>query len=119
MRSSVGPEKPQARCAPSALIEKAPLHCRLNDCTGPHVWRPASSAAAKHLDVEVADFLAQGVAVDPEQVSGADLVAARGRERHRQERMLDLTQDTVIEAGRRLVVATGRVVRGEGSIDRC
>src|SRR5437016_3568182 len=49
-----------------------------------------SPAAAEHLNVEIADLLAQGVAVDAEQVGGADLVAAGGGERHREERMLDL-----------------------------
>jgi hypothetical protein len=50
----------------------------------------ASAAAAEDLDIEIADFLAQRVAIDPEQIRRADLVTARGRERHRQERMLDL-----------------------------
>src|SRR5260370_40412518 len=70
-------------------------------------WAPAapnapgaSAAAAEHLDVEVADFLAQCVAVDPEQVGGPDLIAARGRERHRQQRVLDLAQDAVVQTGR-------------------
>ena len=50
----------------------------------------ASAAAAEDLNVKIADFLAQRVAIDPEQICGADLVAAGGRKRHRQERMLDL-----------------------------
>jgi hypothetical protein len=41
--------------------------------------RPASAAAAEHLDVEIADLLAQRVAIDPEQIGGPDLVAAGGR----------------------------------------
>src|SRR6266851_8829054 len=65
----------------------------------------ALPAAAEHLDVEVADLLAQGVAVETEQIGGADLVAAGRRERHREERMLDLAQHPVIEAGRRHFVA--------------
>ena len=56
-----------------------------------HHREGGSAAATEDLDIEVADFLAQRVAVDPEQVRGADLIAARGGERHRQERMLDLT----------------------------
>ncbi len=40
------------------------------------------SAAAEDLDVEVADLLAKGVAVDAEQIRGADLIAAgRGQGR--------------------------------------
>src|SRR5882672_5456197 len=69
-----------------------------------------SPAAAEHLDVEIADLLAQRIAVDPEQVGGADLVAAGGRERHREQRMLDLPQNAVIEAGGRQLVAEGRKV---------
>ncbi len=33
-------------------------------------------AAAENLDVEIADFLSQRIAVDPQQVGGADLIAA-------------------------------------------
>jgi len=39
---------------------------------------------AEHLDVEVADLLAQRVAVEAQQRRGADLVAARRRERRHQ-----------------------------------
>ena len=67
-----------------------------------------SAAAAEHLDVEVADLLAQGVAVEAEQLGGPDLVAARGRQRRGHQRLLDLPQDAVIEAGRRQVVARSR-----------
>ena len=61
----------------------------------------ALAAAAEDLNVEIADFLTQRVAIDPEQICGADLVAASGRKGHRQERMLDLPEHPVVEAGRR------------------
>src|SRR5438876_7846692 len=61
----------------------------------------ALAAAAEDLNVEIADFLTQRVAIDPEQICGADLVAASGRKGHRQERMLDLPEYPVVEAGRR------------------
>src|SRR5580693_8555598 len=77
-----------------------------------------SAAAAKNLDVEIADLLAQGVAVDAEKVGGPNLVAARGRQRHRQQRMLDLAQHPVIEAGRRQGVAEAREIRREVPLDR-
>ena len=65
-------------------------------------------AAAKDLNIEIADFLAQGVAVDAEQVSGADLVAAGRRQGGREQRVLHVTQNPVVEAGRRqAVVETG------------
>src|SRR5689334_24442485 len=65
------------------------------------------------LDVEVADLLAQGIAVEAEQVGGANLVAAGGGERGRKQRDLDLLEDAVIEAGRRHAVRETREVRGE------
>src|SRR3954468_411152 len=60
----------------------------------------ASIAAAEDLNIEVSDLLPQRVSVDPEQVGGPDLVSPGGREGHRQQRVLDLPQDAVIEAGR-------------------
>src|SRR5258708_6928120 len=61
----------------------------------------ASAAGAENLNVEIADLLAQGIAIDAEEVRGADLVAACGGERHGQQRVLDLPQDPVIEPRRR------------------
>src|ERR1700736_4781512 len=40
-----------------------------------------SSTRPIDLDVEVADLLAQGIAVDAEEIGGADLVAARRGQR--------------------------------------
>src|SRR5215471_13287116 len=81
-------------------------------------FAPFSPAAAEHLDIQIADLLAQRVAVDPEQIGGADLVAAGGGERHRQERMLDLPQNAVIEPGRRQLVAESGEVRRKMPLDR-
>src|SRR5882757_4127571 len=74
---------------------------------------PASAAAAIDLNIEVPDLLAQRVAVKPEQVGGADLVAARGRQRRGKQRHLDLFQDAVIEPRRRHAVGKAREVRGQ------
>src|SRR5271166_3642736 len=60
-----------------------------------------STPAAEHLDIQIADFLAQSIAVDAKQIGCPDLVAAGCRQRYRQKRMLDLAQHAVIEAGRR------------------
>src|SRR5262245_15748849 len=60
------------------------------------IGHPRSPAAAEHLNIEIADFLAQGVAVDPQQVGGPDLVAAGRRQRHRQQRVFDLAQHPVV-----------------------
>src|SRR5262245_6858751 len=76
------------------------------------------TAAAEYLDVQIADLFPQRVAVDAEQVGGADLVAASGGERHRQQRMLDLAQDAVIEPGRRQLVAEGREICRQVTFDR-
>src|SRR5215470_20103429 len=78
----------------------------------------ALAAAAEDLNVEIADFLTQRVAIDPEQICGADLVAASGRKRHRQERMLDLPQHPMVEAGRRQSVAETREISGQMPLDR-
>src|SRR6201993_5411038 len=77
----------------------------------------ALAAAAEDLNVEVADFLPQRVAIDPEQICGADLVTASGRKRHRQERMFDLPEHPVVEAGRRKSVAEGREIRRQVPLD--
>src|SRR5882672_5370141 len=46
------------------------------------------AAGAKDLDIEVADLLAQRIAVDAKKVGGANLVAAGRGQRHRQQRLL-------------------------------
>src|SRR5205814_4110554 len=76
------------------------------------------SAGADDLDVEVADLLAKGVAVDPEQVGSADLVAAGRGQRRRQQRMFDLAQDAVIEAGRRKPIAEVREIARQMPLHR-
>jgi hypothetical protein len=42
------------------------------------------TSAPVHLDIQIADFLPQGVAVEPKKVSRADLIAARRGERRSQ-----------------------------------
>src|SRR5438067_4239415 len=74
-------------------------------------------ARAHHLDVEVADLLAQRVAVDAEQVGSADLVATGGGERGREQRVLDFAQNAVIEAGRRHAVGEAGEIAGEMALD--
>jgi hypothetical protein len=73
------------------------------------VWRPQSGrrsadlAAARPIDLnfEVADFLAQRITINTEEIGGADLIASRGRKRRRQKRRLHFPQNAVIQAGRR------------------
>ena len=77
------------------------------------------SAGADHLDVEIADLLAQGVAVHPQQVGRADLIAARCRQSRRQQRVLDLAQNAVIEPGRRQTLAEISEVARKVALHRC
>src|SRR5947209_17500672 len=57
-----------------------------------------SAPGAVHRDIQIADLLAQRVAVEPKKIGGADLVAAGRRQRRGEQRHLDFTQDAVIEA---------------------
>src|SRR5579871_4367122 len=76
------------------------------------------AAAAVNLDIQVADFLPQRIAVQTEQVGRADLVAAGRRQRRGQKRHLDLLEDAVIEAGRRYAIGKAREVRRQIRLDR-
>src|SRR6266404_3587144 len=74
--------------------------------------------AAVDLDVQIADFLPQCIAVEAEQVGGAALIATGRGQRRGQERHLDFLEDAVIEAGRRHAVREAREVRGQIGLDR-
>src|SRR6266516_4679252 len=63
--------------------------------------RRRSTGGADYLDFKLANLLAQRVAVDAQEIGGADLIAARGGERGRQQRIFDLPQDPMIKARRR------------------
>ena len=63
-------------------------------------------------------FLRSVLRLTPEQVGGPDLVAAGRRQRRRQQRILDLAQDAVIEAGRRQLVAEAREIARQMALDR-
>src|SRR6185503_20941841 len=66
-----------------------------------------SAAGPDHLDVQIADFLAQGVAVEPQQVGSPDLIATGGSQSCREQWILNLAQDAVVQAGRRQAVIEG------------
>src|SRR5262249_41820681 len=96
-----------------------PHCCRIETNPGhPPQDSSPSAAGAEDLDVEVADFLAQSVAVDAQEVGGPDLVATGGRQGHGQERLLDFPQDTMVEAGRRQAVAEASEIGREVALDR-
>jgi hypothetical protein len=54
-----------------------------------------------HLQFEIPHLLAQGVAVDAQELSGADLIASGRGESGADEGSLDLAQDSVVKTGRR------------------
>src|SRR6478735_10011845 len=83
------------------------------------VWPQADQRAVRrwsliatpiNLDIQVAYLLAQRVAVEPEQVGGADLIAPGRRQRGRQQGHFDFLEDPVIKAGwRHAVGETGKM----------
>ena len=93
------------RAEPTALDSKGRTACRL--ACGVRNTRMSSALMRR----------AQRVAVQAQQLGGADLIAARGRQRGRQQRQLDLADDAVIETGRRQVLAEAGEVAGEVALD--
>src|SRR6266478_2280731 len=91
----------------------ATLVCRLRvrRTRGRRSNRQILIAAPVNLDVEVANLLSQGVAVEAQQVSGANLVTPGRRQCRRQQGNLDFLEDTVIEARRRYPVRETRKMR--------
>src|SRR5579863_2634910 len=70
------------------------------------------------LNVQVPDFLPQRIAVEAQQVSRPDLIAAGRRERGREQRDLDLFQDAVIETRWRHAIREAGEVRGQIGLHR-
>src|SRR5262245_36690489 len=61
---------------------------------------PALAAlGSHHLDSEIANFLAQSVAVKPQKIGGANLVSAGRNQRCRDQRQLDFLQNAAVETG--------------------
>src|SRR5262245_53506479 len=72
---------------------------------------PASAylRRANHGDVEVLDLLAQRIAIEPQKAGGTQLITACCPQGQREQRPLDLGNDTIVHAVRRQPIA----VRGE------
>src|SRR5262249_47429463 len=77
-----------------------------------------SVAAAKHLNVEVADFLPQSVAVKPQQIGCPDLISPGCCQGGRKQRIFDLAQNAVIEPGWRQAIFEPREISCEVALDR-
>src|SRR5687767_1353412 len=88
-----------------------------------HAWEtraePPSvgSEPAYHLDPQFADLLAQGIAVQSQQLGGADLVPAGCGQGDGYERALDLADDTVVEPRRGQPFAIFREMLGQIAFD--
>src|SRR6266853_4320175 len=74
--------------------------------------------APVNLDVQVANLLPQRVAVEAEEVGGADLVAPGRRQRGREQRHLDFLQNPVIKPRRRHAIGEPGEVRRQIGLDR-
>ena len=74
-------------------------------------WRPA------HVDVQIADFLAQCVPVQAQNVGGLQLVATRGRQRARDQRPLDLADQPIVDTGRRQGAVMGAEIAVDVALD--
>src|ERR1700748_3108240 len=85
-----------------------------------HAWQRAMRvlvpknlliAASVDLNVQVANLLAQRVAVEAQQVRRPDLIAPGRRERRRSQRLLDVLAYAVIETRRRHAIGETREMR--------
>ena len=100
---------------------------RCSSCR-PSVERPAKLSlgspasadlrCAYHRDVEVLDLLAQRIAIEPQKTGGAQLVPARRPQRQRQQRPLDLGNDTIVHAVGRQPIAVSGEHRLQMAVDR-
>src|ERR1700742_2437525 len=77
----------------------------------------ASNPGANDLDVQIPDLLAQRVAIDAEQVGGANLIPAGCGECCRQERVFHLAQNAMVKPGRRQVIVKAREVTRQVAFD--
>src|ERR1700726_5152045 len=71
------------------------------------------SAAPVNLNIEITDLFAQRVAVEAEQIGGADLIAPCRRQCRRQQRHFDFLEDSVVEPRRRHAVGEAGKMRGQ------
>src|ERR1700681_1179558 len=70
-----------------------------------------STAAAIDLNVQIADLLAEGIAVEPQKVGRPDLIAAGRCQCCGEQRHLDFLEDAMIETRRRHAVGETRKMR--------
>src|SRR6185437_13472842 len=80
---------------------------RCSSTTGLRAWQSflIGPEPPDHIQPKVADFLAQGITVKTQQLGGADLIATRRRQADGDQGPLHVHQDTVINAGRRQLIA--------------
>src|SRR5580704_17222187 len=83
------------------------------------IAKNALPASAVDLNLEVANFLAQRIAVDPKQVGGADLVTACGSQGRRQQGVLKVGPAPGAGAGARRAGGDGCNGGGRAPRERC
>src|ERR1700738_3520314 len=79
---------------------------------------PDSAARSVDLNVEVANFLAQGVAVEAQQIRRPDLIAPSRGQGRRPQRHLDFPEDAVVKPRRGHAVRKAGEMGGERDFDR-
>src|SRR5205814_6681048 len=96
--------RPIYRSAP-ALLLKRNTQLRLSPCrpfeTCSHRPPPSASRGTDHLNFEITDLLAQGIAVDAERIGRTDLVAPGRGKGGRKQRIFHFPKNAVVEPGRR------------------
>src|SRR5215475_3166518 len=92
------------RDTPSEAVTKSPASARLR--------------RTNHRDVEVLDLLAQRIAIEPQKAGGTQLITACCPQSERQQRALDLGNDTIVHAVGRQPVAMRGEQRLQMAVDR-
>src|SRR5690606_10904602 len=78
----------------------------------------ALPGGAVDVDAELADLLAQRIAVQTEKLRRPDLVATRRRHRRQHQRIFHLLQHALVEAGRRQFAVEAGEIALEVALDR-
>src|SRR5690349_24137754 len=94
------PHRPGAASATGQRRSRPPPP-RLRAITRSSQALEAASWSPTDVNVQFADLLAQGIAIEPEHVRGLELIAARRQQGARDQRTLDLAKQPVIDTGRR------------------
>src|SRR3989337_170945 len=84
-------------------------------------WGPTTRSGSRrpdHFEAQIADLLAQCVAVEAQEIGGADLVTPGRSERRGDQWRFDLAQHPGVEPGGRELLAEAHEIVGEKALDR-